>query len=85
MSSRPRLQSLIDQHGVIQPKPSIYDRLRHVIRTFYENLSFLSFVNAILNRFPIIRCTKEYNFRQNIAHDLLSGLTIAVMHIPQGS
>lgn len=81
---RPRLQSLIDQYGVIPPRPSLLDRIKKSFKKFYGNLTFLYVINSILDCFPIIRCVKEYNLRKNVVGDLIAGLTVAVMHIPQG-
>ena len=34
--------------------------------------------------FPIVEWLPTYNLRQDVAHDIAGGLTVAIMHIPQG-
>lgn len=34
--------------------------------------------------FPIVEWLPTYNLRQDMAHDIAGGLTVAIMHIPQG-
>lgn len=40
--------------------------------------------NYLLDRFPIIRLMRNYDFRANILSDTVAGLTIGLIHIPQG-
>jgi hypothetical protein len=40
--------------------------------------------NYLLDRFPIIKWMRNYNYRENIASDTVAGLTIGLIHIPQG-
>ena len=42
---------------------------------------FKSFLFTI---FPFLRIMKEYNVREDLVSDIFSGLTVGVMHIPQG-
>lgn len=78
---RPRLQSLIDQYGIQQTE---HQTIEKRVKKCIENLNLLLIVNTIIGFFPIIRCLKEYDLKKNLFGDFLSGLTIAVMHIPQG-
>ena len=34
--------------------------------------------------FPIVEWLPAYNIRRDLAHDIAGGLTVAIMHIPQG-
>ena len=34
--------------------------------------------------FPIVEWLPAYNVRRDLAHDIAGGLTVAIMHIPQG-
>ena len=34
--------------------------------------------------FPITQWLPSYDFRTDLAHDIAGGLTVAIMHIPQG-
>lgn len=38
----------------------------------------------LFSLFPIFTWLSQYNFKNNIIHDVVSGCTVAVMHIPQG-
>lgn len=38
----------------------------------------------ILDRLPIIQWLREYNLKENTLPDLISGITIGIVHIPQG-
>ncbi|RNA14181.1 solute carrier family 26 member 6-like [Brachionus plicatilis] len=40
--------------------------------------------NYIVNRIPIIGWLSEYNFREFLVPDLFAGITVGIMHIPQG-
>lgn len=51
--------------------------IRHSIAKF-------SFVHFILNLVPVLKWLPRYSFKNNIAGDLTAGMTVAVMHIPQG-
>lgn len=39
---------------------------------------------TIVNRIPIIGWLKEYNLRDSLTADLFAGVTVGIMHIPQG-
>jgi MFS superfamily sulfate permease-like transporter len=38
----------------------------------------------VLNLCPVLRWLPTYSVKENIAGDLMAGLTVAIMHIPQG-
>ncbi len=40
--------------------------------------------NVIVGHLPFIDIMKKYNIRTDLVNDLISGLTVGVMHIPQG-
>ncbi len=40
--------------------------------------------NYLLDRFPFIKWVKNYNLKENTLPDIISGLTIGIVHIPQG-
>jgi hypothetical protein len=81
---RLRIQSLIDQYGVVPPHHSTIHRLKACAKKYYQNLSFVDVANAFLDSIPLIRCLKEYNIRNYLLGDILAGITVAIMHIPQG-
>lgn len=40
--------------------------------------------NVLQSWFPIVEWLPGYNIRRDLAHDMAGGLTVAIMHIPQG-
>jgi hypothetical protein len=81
---RLRIQSLIDQYGVVPPHKSTIHRLKTCANKYYQSLSFVAVANAFLDSIPLIRCLKEYKIRKYLVGDILAGMTVAIMHIPQG-
>jgi hypothetical protein len=81
---RLRTQSLIDQYGVVPQHQSTIHRLKVHAKKYYQNLSCVDVANAFLDSMPLIRCLKEYNIRKYLVGDILAGITVAIMHIPQG-
>lgn len=47
-----------------------------------NNIKPLKFITSI---FPIFTWMSQYNIRNDLVCDLISGCTVAVMHIPQGN
>lgn len=43
-----------------------------------------SILNYILHLFPIITWIRKYSVKEDLLHDIIAGLTISVLHIPQG-
>lgn len=39
---------------------------------------------CIMSTVPAVKWLSKYNWRENILSDIISGLTVAIMHIPQG-
>jgi hypothetical protein len=83
--NRLRLQSFIDQYGTIRPRLSTLTRTKNHLRKVYNTLSLVYIINGLLDRIPLIRCLKEYNIRHNLFGDVIAGITVAIMHIPQGT
>lgn len=79
-----RLQSFVDHYGIDKPRISLIDNAKKHARKKYSLLTFEYCINAFLNKIPLIRCLKEYNIRKNLFGDIISGITVAIMHIPQG-
>lgn len=40
--------------------------------------------SCIASIVPAVKWLSQYNWRENILPDVISGLTVAIMHIPQG-
>ncbi|CAF4850408.1 unnamed protein product [Rotaria sp. Silwood1] len=83
-NNRLQLQSFIDQYGIVKTRTPTINRIKKHLNKFCKTLSCISIINALLNRIPIIRCLKEYNIRTSLFGDIIAGITVAIMHIPQG-
>jgi solute carrier family 26 protein len=79
-----RLESFIDHYGVEELHISSSDHMKQYLKKRCASLSFWCCVNAFLEKIPLIRCLKEYNLRKNLFGDIIAGITVAIMHIPQG-
>ncbi|TKR69272.1 hypothetical protein L596_021453 [Steinernema carpocapsae] len=47
-------------------------------------LSCENFGSTVVSFFPIISWLPNYNFREDLVHDIIGGFTVGVMHVPQG-
>lgn len=79
-----RFHSFVDQYGTNDIHNSRKDNLQQYLKKQFPPLNCLDWVNAFLDKIPLLRCLKEYNFRQNLFGDIIAGITVAIMHIPQG-
>lgn len=52
------------------------------VRKFYNNFNFVQF---LLNLVPVLKWLPKYSIKNDLAGDLSAGITVAVMHIPQGN
>lgn len=43
-----------------------------------------NFVDFLLNLIPVLKWLPKYSIKNNLAGDVSAGITVAVMHIPQG-
>ncbi|CAF3504424.1 unnamed protein product [Rotaria socialis] len=79
-----RMQSFIDEYGVVPPRKSPVRRLRDYAKNYWHNLNSVGVANSFLESIPLIRCLREYKIRKYLLGDILAGITVAIMHIPQG-
>jgi hypothetical protein len=79
-----RLLSFVDRYGVDEPYVSTVDYIKNYVTKQCASLSFICCLNAFLDQIPLLRCLKEYNIRKNLFGDIIAGITVAIMHIPQG-
>ncbi|CAF1253318.1 unnamed protein product [Adineta steineri] len=79
-----RLQSFVDRYGIEEEQISSIDRAKQYVRKKCSSLTMECCLNAFLNKIPLIRCLYEYNVRKNLFGDVIAGITVAIMHIPQG-
>lgn len=43
-----------------------------------------SLVRAVKSFIPILEWLPNYNIKQNLHGDIIAGLTVGIMHVPQG-
>uniref|UniRef100_A0A0N4ZNC2 STAS domain-containing protein n=1 Tax=Parastrongyloides trichosuri TaxID=131310 RepID=A0A0N4ZNC2_PARTI len=64
------------------PKESFFNT---VMKAYYRPFqSSKSFLNCILGFVPITSIIRNYNIKSNIIPDIVGGITVGVMHVPQG-
>ncbi|VDK46270.1 unnamed protein product [Anisakis simplex] len=60
-------------------------RLKKFIRRYYSSfLSLETFVMSVISFIPIIGWMPKYSIRENFIMDVVGGLTVGIMHVPQG-
>lgn len=58
-------------------KPTIVDSAKQSVRDF-------KCMKLIKETIPVVEWIPKYSVKQNLMGDLMAGITVAVMHIPQG-
>jgi hypothetical protein len=75
----------IDEKYMITPFKSenIFQSTKNYIFKYYKpNKSCMK--GFLFNRIPFLKWIRKYNIRDNLAKDIIAGLTIGVIQIPQG-
>lgn len=49
-----------------------------------DGIKGLQFKNLLFDAIPVLKWLPEYKIEKNLMGDVISGITVAVMHIPQG-
>ncbi|XP_058832839.1 solute carrier family 26 member 10-like [Topomyia yanbarensis] len=70
-------EELNNEMNYSKPKRRMTDSVLSSVKGF-------SVMDCVKSVFPIVRWMSEYSWKQNFLADLISGCTVAVMHIPQG-
>lgn len=55
-----------------------------VMQNAINNIKSKNWQSCIVSTVPVIQWLSQYNWREDILPDIISGLTVAIMHIPQG-
>uniref|UniRef100_A0A0N5C3G7 STAS domain-containing protein n=1 Tax=Strongyloides papillosus TaxID=174720 RepID=A0A0N5C3G7_STREA len=59
--------------------------IKSLMKPYYRPFkSPRAFANAIIEFVPIFQILRNYNFKANIIPDIIGGITVGVMHVPQG-
>ncbi|VDO60672.1 unnamed protein product [Heligmosomoides polygyrus] len=84
-----KIQVEFDKHfGYITP--DVENKLVHHSARFFGRFvrpftDFSSFWKTLLSFLPILQWLPRYNIKDNLLHDMIGGLMVGVMHVPQGS
>lgn len=78
------LRSFVNHYGTDEPYLTRTEWIRHQLKARCASLSFWRCLNACLESIPLLRCLKDYNVRKNLYGDIMAGIIVAIMHIPQG-
>ncbi|CAF0735662.1 unnamed protein product [Brachionus calyciflorus] len=63
----------------------VKQKLNKKSKSFFLNLTNLNFYKKLIQqRLPIFKWLPQYNFKSSLITDLMCGLTIGIMNIPQG-
>lgn len=79
-----RLDSFVHRYGIESADGSTKDQIERFFKKQCASFSLLYCLNAFLEKMPLLRCLKEYNIRKDLFGDIIAGITVAIMHIPQG-
>jgi hypothetical protein len=63
---------------------AVFNDLRHRIKSRCSSPSAGCIKKRLLSLFPFIGIMKSYNVRTDLPSDIMSGLIVGIMHIPQG-
>ncbi|XP_011702981.1 PREDICTED: prestin-like [Wasmannia auropunctata] len=70
-------ETLNENFNYKKPKSSL-------LRNAINNVKSKNWQSFVLSTIPVVQWLREYNWREDILPDIISGLTVAIMHIPQG-
>lgn len=52
------------------------------VKNYCHEFSFVQFLYSLM---PVLKWLPKYSIKDNLAGDISAGITVAVMHIPQGN
>ena len=55
-----------------------------VMQNMINNVKSKNWQSCIVSTVPVVQWLSQYNWREDTLPDIISGLTVAIMHIPQG-
>uniref|UniRef100_A0A0K0D500 Sulfate_transp domain-containing protein n=1 Tax=Angiostrongylus cantonensis TaxID=6313 RepID=A0A0K0D500_ANGCA len=59
--------------------------MRKFLRSYYKPFTSLKlFKLSLISFIPIVQWLPHYNWKENLLPDVIGGLTVGVMHVPQG-
>jgi len=60
------------------------DCLFPVMQDAINNVKSKNWQSCVALTIPVVQWLSQYNWREDMLPDIISGLTVAIMHIPQG-
>jgi hypothetical protein len=85
-NDRPALteKDLIEKYNYenFKSENALHSSLRYVSKRYKPSGNCL--INFFLDRIPIIKWLRVYNIKESALKDVIAGVTIGIMHIPQG-
>lgn len=55
-----------------------------VVQDAINKVKSKNWQSCVVSTIPVVQWLSQYNWREDILPDIISGLTVAIMHIPQG-
>ncbi|VDM39065.1 unnamed protein product [Toxocara canis] len=78
-------QEEFDELYMFLPPPQVENKKRKCMQKFFHPcLSPDQFFRFIVSFIPIIGWLPEYKWKRNLLGDFLAGITVGIMHVPQG-
>uniref|UniRef100_A0A1I7X3H3 Sulfate_transp domain-containing protein n=1 Tax=Heterorhabditis bacteriophora TaxID=37862 RepID=A0A1I7X3H3_HETBA len=69
-----------------EEKSEFSRQFRKFVRSYYEPFTSLTlFKYSLFSFIPIIDWLPDYKWREDLLFDMIGGLTVGIMHVPQGS
>ena len=73
-------------HRPTHKHPTLIRKAAKFSRRYYTPFtSMTAFWQTLLNFVPILRWLPKYDYEENLMSDIIGGLTVGVMHCPQGT
>jgi len=78
------IKDIEEKYEVRSPKSdSVWHGTKNYIVKYYKPSGYCM-KNFLLDRIPFLKWIQTYDIKENLAKDIIGGLTIGVIHIPQG-
>ncbi|XP_039304503.1 sulfate transporter isoform X2 [Solenopsis invicta] len=79
-----RLERPLYEHETLNQNYDYQKPKSSLIRNVINDVKSKNWQSCMVSTVPVVQWLSQYNWRKNILPDIISGLTVAIMHIPQG-
>ncbi|XP_018399758.1 PREDICTED: solute carrier family 26 member 6-like [Cyphomyrmex costatus] len=79
-----RLERPLYDHEMLNQNYNYEKPKSSLMQNAIKNVKSKNWQSCIVSTVPVIEWLSQYNWRENMLPDIISGLTVAIMHIPQG-